>query len=340
MGNIDRREMVIHNILAAMGDTLDGSQMRTLENAVRMGLKGLQLEEECTQVSTALDDNNHIVNVFLASKKLEGCKDKTLEQYRLTARQFFEKVQKNFRDVGKNDVKLYLAYRMSQVNPTTLQNSKRNLSTFFGWLHAEGYIQINPVGRGGMRVPEPKGACLTAEEEVLVRDAAVGMKEAAMIDFLLSTGVRVGELVAMDIMDLDLARGTARFRGEKGSRKYRTVLLDAPAKRHVADYLDSRSDCNPALFVTDRMYGGHPKRMCREAVEKLCKDVGKRAGIAKPLTVHVFRRTFATRLADQGCPLETIQALMGHCQAGTTQRYIAQSDSRVVQAAAKYIHAA
>lgn len=337
---INRKEIVIHNILASMGPILEAIQLQRLENTIRQNLHGLTLEEECTQLSTWMDDNDHMVGVFLANKKLEGCKEKSLEQYRITATQFFRFAQKNFRDVTKDDVKLFLAFRMRDVKPNTLRNSKLNLSTFFGWLHAEGYITANPVPRGGMRVPEIENIHLTAEEEVLVRDACTTAKEAAMIDFLLSTGVRVGELEAMDISNIDFHRGTVTFQGEKGSRKYRTVVLDAAAKRHLEDYLSARADSNPALFVTDRTYNGLPKRMSKDGIEKLCKKVGTRAGLQKPLTVHVFRRTFATRLANQGCPLETIQALMGHVKAETTQRYIARSQERVVQAASKYFKAA
>lgn len=337
---ISNKEIVIHNILASMGPILEAIQLQALENAIRQNLKGLCLEEECTQLSTWLDDNEHMIRVFLASKKLEGCKGKSLEQYRITAQQFFGYIQKNFRDVTKDDVKIFLAFRMRDVKPNTLRNSRLNLSTFFGWLHAEGYISSNPVPRGGMRMPEIENIHLTAEEEVLVRDACVTAKEAAMIDFLLSTGVRVGELEAMDISDIDFNHGTVTFQGEKGSRRFRTVILDAASKRHLEDYISTRTDCNPALFVTDRTYNGYPKRMARDGIEKLCKNVGKRAGLQKSLTVHVFRRTFATRLANQGCPLETIQALMGHVKAETTQRYIARSQERVVQAASKYFKAA
>lgn len=337
--NISNKDAVINNIIAAMGTILNTVQLSVLENTVRQNLRGMKIEEECTQLSTWSDDNEHMITIFLANKKIEGCKQGSLEQYKGTAKQFFRYTKKNFRDITKDDVKLYLAYRMQTVKPTTARNSKLNLSTFFGWLHSEGYIKTNPVTRGGMRADESEQVYLTPEEEVMVRDAIQTPKEAAMIDFLLSTGVRVGELVEMDISDVDFSNGTVTFQGEKGSRKYRTVLLDATAKKHLMEYINTRTDCNLALFVTDRCYNGFPKRMERDGIEKLCKKVGVRAGLEKNLTVHVFRRTFATRLADQECPLETIQALMGHSKPETTQRYIARSRARVIQAAGKYFKA-
>ena len=160
------------------------------------------------------------------------------------------------------------------------------------------------------------------------------------MDFLLSTGVRVGELAAMNISDVDFAKGTVTFRGEKGNCRFRTVLLDVRAKWHLMDYLNERTDTDPALFVTDRRYNGAPKRMSKHGLETITKTVGKRAGLDKNLTVHVFRRTFATRLADAECPMEVIQELMGHSKPETTQRYIAKSHARVVQSAARYFNAA
>ena len=337
---ISNKEIVIQNIIAAMGPIMEAVQLQALENVIRQNMHGLTIEEECTALSTWLDDNEHVIKVFLASKKLEGCKRVTLIQYKTTAHQFFAQIRKNYREVTKDDIKVYLAWRMQFVKPNTLQNSKRNLSSFFGWLHAEGYISINPVSKGGMRIEEIENIHLTPEEEVKVRDVKKTIKEQAIIDFLLSTGVRVGELLAMDISDVDFSQGTVTFRGEKGSRRFRTVLLDARAKRHLMEYMETRTDKNPALFVTDRIYNGSPKRVGQAYMERICKNIGKRAGLEKNLTVHVFRRTLATRLADAGCPLEVIQELLGHKKAETTQRYIARSKYRVVQAAEKYFRVA
>lgn len=336
--NISNKDIVINNIIAAMGTILDSIQLQALENEVRKNLYGLKIEEECTALSVNLDDNEKVIRTFLASKKLEGCKLKTLEQYKCTARLFFGLVQKNYRDVTKDDIKVYLAHRMQQVKPNTLLNTKRNLSSLFSWLHSEGYISVNPVQKGGMRVDEIENIHLTPEEEVMVRDVQKTVKEEAIIDFLLSTGVRVGEIAAMNVNDVDFVRGTVTFRGEKGNCRFRTVMLDAAAKRHLVDYLNTREDNNPALFVTDRLYNGFPRRMSNHGLETITKSVGQRAGIKKTLTVHVFRRTLATRLADAGCPLETIQELLGHKKAETTQRYIARSQHRVVQAAARYFN--
>lgn len=337
---ISNKEIVIQNIIAAMGPIMEAVQLQALENVIRQNMHGLTIEEECTALSTWLDDNEHVIKVFLASKKLEGCKRVTLIQYKTTAYQFFGQIRKNYREVTKDDIKVYLAWRMQHVKPNTLLNTKRNLSSFFGWLHEEGYISTNPVKKGGMRIDEVCQIRLTPEEEVRVRDVEKSVKEQAIVDFLFSTGVRVGELAAMNISDVDFARRSVTFRGEKGNCSFRTVLLDAAAKKHLEDYLRTRTDDNPALFVTDRLYNGQPRRMRDHGIETVTKAVGRRAGLDKTLTVHVFRRTFATRLADKQCPREVIQMLMGHKKAETTDRYMGKSEERIIAAASKFFSAA
>lgn len=330
------KEMYIHTNIADMSDSLSIEQLHALEYTLRKNLKGKNIVNECTDLSTWVDDNEYIIKLFLTSKRIEGCKKSTLTQYKLTIKNFFLVVQKNYKGVRKDDIKMYLALRMKKVKQTTLLNTKRNLSSFFSWLNNEGYIDRNPVPKGGIRIDEVENVYLTIDEEVKVRDVEKNIKEQALIDFLFSTGVRVGELISLNKTDVNFSAGTVTFRSEKGTRKYRTVILDARAKQHLMDYLNTRNDGNIALFVTDRKYKGEHKRLCLAAVENITKSVGKRANIDKNLTVHVFRRTLATRLADQKCPLEVIQEILGHAKVETTQRYIARNHNRIIRDASVY----
>lgn len=143
----------------------------------------------------------------------------------------------------------------------------------------------------------------------------------------------------MDISNVDFAAGTVTFRGEKSDR-FRTVILDARAKKHLMAYLDSRTDNNPALFVSERLYNGRPRRLKKDAIENITKAIGVAAGLRKVLTVHVFRRTLATRLADKGCPLDVIQEILGHRSPLTTKRYIAQNQARIRRQVVQYMDAA
>ena len=143
----------------------------------------------------------------------------------------------------------------------------------------------------------------------------------------------------LDINNVNFAEGTVTFRGEK-NESFRTVFLDACAKRHLAAYLNSRTDNSPALFVTERLYNGQPRRLKKDAIEKVTKAIGRAAGLNKVLTVHVFRRTLATRLADKECPLDVIQELLGHRSPATTKRYVAKNVTRIRRQAVRYMNAA
>lgn len=329
MVNMDVRETVINNVVTAMSPLMEAIRLQMLEAALRNALHGLTLEKECTELSTEGDNTQYVIECFLANKKLENRAQGTIDQYKWTAQRFFLMVNKGYRQVTKDDVKYYLAVRQQQVGKNTVNNERRNLSSLFSWLHDEGLIEKNPVkcikGKWG---EETVMEYFSVEDEVAIRDVPCTVRERAIIAFLFSTGVRVGELHALNIADVNMSKGSVTFRGEK-SGKYRTVYLDYRAQKYLKDYLAARTDKNPALFVTERLYNGQPKRIPNAGFERITKQIVAEAGVSIKGTVHVFRKTFATRLADRGCPLAVIQELLGHADPATTgKHYVAKSQKR------------
>lgn len=338
----DIRENVINDVVTAMSPLMDSMELNMLEGAVRGALRGVKLEKECTELSTERDNTLHMLDCFVACKKLEGCRDGTLDQYRRTAKRMFSLVGKGYRDITKDDVRYYLAVRTPQVKPNTLVNERRNLSSFFGWLHDEGHIPVNPVKTIKVRGEDVEVIFFSVDEEIAIREVQCCLRDKAMIAFLFSTGVRVGELAAMDRSNVDLLNASVTFRGEKGrTGKFRTVYLDQWARRYLAMYLSARKDNNPALFVSERVYDGQPRRLGNAAIEKITKGIVKKAGVKTVGTVHVFRRTFATRMSERGCPIEVLQELMGHADPATTlKHYVAKTGARAKAEWAKYAYAA
>lgn len=328
---VDVREDVISKIVAAMSPTMDVIHLQMLEGAVRGALHGIKLEEECTELSTQLDNTWHVLQCFAANKKLEGCKEKTLEQYLRTAKKFFGTIGKGYKDITKDDARYYLAMRAPLVGPNTLVNEKRNLSSLFSWLHDEGYIPKNPLKNIKLTGKDTEIIYFTVQEEIAIREATCNLRDKAMIAFLFSTGVRVGELAAMDRNNVDLLNASVTFRGEKGrTGRVRTVYLDAWARWYLGQYLKARNDENPALFVSERIYDGKPRRLGNAAIEKITKGITARAGVDKVGTVHVFRRTFATRCVERGMAIEVVQELMGHADPATTLKYyVAKAGLRI-----------
>ena len=338
----DIRENVINDVVTAMSPLMDSMELNMLEGAVRGALRGVKLEKECTELSTERDNTLHMIDCFVACKKLEGCRESTLEQYKRTAKRLFELTRKGYHDITKDDVRYYLAVRAPQVGPNTLVNERRNLSSIFGWLHDEGHIPRNPVKTIKVRGQDVEVIFFSVDEEIAIREVPCCLRDKAMIAFLFSTGVRVGELAAMDRSNVDLLNASVTFRGEKGrTGKFRTVYLDQWARRYLAMYLSDRKDDNPALFVSERVYDGQPRRLGNAAIEKITKGIVKKAGVKTVGTVHVFRRTFATRMSERGCPIEVLQELMGHADPATTlKHYVAKTGARAKAEWAKYAFAA
>lgn len=338
----DIRENVINDVVTAMSPLMDSMELNMLEGAVRGALRGVKLEKECTELSTERDNTLHMIDCFVACKKLEGCRESTLEQYKRTAKRLFELTGKGYHDITKDDVRYYLAVRAPQVGPNTLVNERRNLSSYFGWLHDEGHIPRNPVKTIKVRGQDVEVIFFSVDEEIAIREVPCCLRDKAMIAFLFSTGVRVGELAAMDRSNVDLLNASVTFRGEKGrTGKFRTVYLDQWARRYLAMYLSARKDNNPALFVSERVYDGQPRRLGNAAIEKITKVIVKKAGVKTVGTVHVFRRTFATRMSERGCPIEVLQELMGHADPATTlKHYVAKTGARAKAEWAKYAYAA
>ena len=173
----------------------------------------------------------------------------------------------------------------------------------------------------------------TYSDEALetMRDQCGCIRDLVMIDLLASTGMRVGELVHLNIEDIDFENRECIVFG-KGSKE-RPVYFDARTKIHLKNYLDSRKDDNPALFVS--LLSPY-NRLEISGVEVRLRKLGKKLGIAK-VHPHKFRRTLATRAIDKGMPIEQVQQLLGHAKIDTTMQYAMVNQNNVKISHRKYI---
>ena len=164
-----------------------------------------------------------------------------------------------------------------------------------------------------------------------MRDNCENLRDLAIIDMLASTGMRVGELVGLNRADVDFESRECIVFG-KGSKE-RPVYFDARTKIHLKNYLDSRTDDDPALFVSLL------KPHCRlkiSGVEIRLRELGRKLGITK-VHPHKFRRTLATRAIDKGMPIEQVQKLLGHSKIDTTMQYAMVDQNNVKLSHRKYI---
>lgn len=309
----------INDIVCAMAMVLNNVQLQVLENALVDRLHGKTIQEECTELSTSFDDNEYILKVFAANKKLENLSDKSIEQYIRSTRNMLQTINKNYKDITTDDIKYYLAMYQSKnkVSMNTMSNMKRFLSAFFKWAVEEDYIIKNPVSKiKNFKQVHKEKEYLNAHEIAAMRASCLTLRERAILEFTLSIGCRVSELAALNINDIDFKDDVVSIYGFK-TRTYRKGYLTASAKLHLQNYLNSRADENIALFVASK--GSHA-RLGNSSLQHELQAIAKRAGIRKHVTVHLLRKTFATNLSAGGTRIEIIKELLGHADISVTEK--------------------
>lgn len=317
----------IVEIINAMSEVLNASQLRKLQEVL---LKALS-ENDMIQETTS---NEEYLQMFLNAKKIEGCSERTINYYQTTTSNFLKSINAKIQKITTEEIREYLVDYQSKNNcsKTTVDNIRRNISSFFSWLEEEDYILKSPMRRiHKIKATKIVKTIISDEEIEKLRDHCLNARDLAIIDLLYSTGIRVGELVRLNRKDINFNDRECIVLG-KGDKE-RKVYFDAKAKIHLQEYLDTRSDNNDALLVT--LDAPHV-RLKISGVEIRLRNLGKRAEVER-VHPHKFRRTMATRAIDKGMPVEQVQKLLGHSQIDTTMQYAIVNQSNVKESHRKYI---
>ena len=326
------KEKLITEIMQAMLPHLDNVRLVQLKQALEQTLSRYDVNE----VDSSIEEGNDrdLIEKFISAKRIEGCSEKSLKYYRATIEALVSAVGKNVKSVLTEDLRTYLTEYQNehQSSRVTIDNIRRILSSFFSWLEDEDYIIKSPVRRIH-KVNTTKNVKDTFSDEDLekMRDGCDELRDLAMIDLLSSTGMRVGEMVLLNRADINFSERECVVLG-KGAKE-RIVYFDAKAKLHLQQYLDSRIDDNPALFVSLR---APYERIKIGGIEHRFREMGKRLNIPK-VHPHKFRRTLATVAIDKGMPIEQLQQLLGHQRIDTTLHYAMVKQSNVKAAHRKFI---
>lgn len=325
------KEKVIKEIEQKMASILNNEQKEKLKEVLLYTFYNI----EVTSIKDELvEDTTDYAKMFIAAKRIEGCSERTLNYYETTIKTMVEKLSKKINSIETEDLRNYLSEYQAKNNcsKVTIDNVRRILSSFFAWLEDEDYIMKSPVRRiHKVKATQTVKETYTDEELEEMRDACIEIRDLAMVDFLASTGVRVGELVNLDRVDIDMQERSCVVLGKGG--KEREVYFDARTKIHLQNYLNSRTDNNPALFVSLlRPYD----RLKISGVEIRLRELGKRINIKK-IHPHKFRRTMATKAIDKGMPIEQVQVLLGHRKIDTTLQYAMVNQSNVRNSHKRFI---
>ena len=325
------KEELITDIQRRMLPYLTNEQLTHLRDVLDYTLRGVMItsaEQPEEQPET------DATSAFIAAKRIEGCSEKTLTYYQNTIEAMTAAISKTPQQITTEDLRQYLTNYQTQrqSSKVTIDNIRRILSSFFSWLEDEDYIIKSPVRRiHKVKTPKIIKEIYTDEELEAMRDGCETTRDLAIIDLLASSGMRIGEMTALNREDINFAERECIVFG-KGDKE-RPVYFDARTKLHLQNYLASRTDDNPALFVSLR---APFTRLQIGGVETRLKEIGERLQLSR-VHPHKFRRTMATTAIDKGMPIEQVQQLLGHQKIDTTMHYAMVKQQNVKLAHRKFI---
>ena len=325
---------IINKIKLRMAGELLPEQLKKLEEVLMEILENEKVPEK------SIKDNKNLVKQFISTKRIEGCSKRT-EDYYFSTLSFFEKnIKCDILFADTNTIREYLInyQKINNCSNVTLDTVRRILSSFYKWLEEEDYIIKSPMKRIH-RIKTPiiiKAAFSEEQIEVIRKTAAQNTRNLAIIDILLSSGIRVSELVKLNRSSINLNSRTCIVFG-KGA-KQRETYFDVRTKIELENYLKTRKDKNRALFVTSHKKSKHGAytRLTVNSIEKMIREIGEKTEIEN-VHPHRFRRTMATRAIDKGMPIEQVQVLLGHTKIDTTLRYANVQQANVRHSHQKYI---
>lgn len=261
----------------------------------------------------------------------------TYKNYLVDLQQFHSFVQEKYpriasdgegrlSEVDASVIREYVSRMYDSWSPSSMARKLASLRTFFNYCMRVGIVSSNPAKEVATpKIPKRVPKFLTVDEVFALLDAAagedvLGARDRAILELLYASGLRVSELVGLNIEDVDLKSGTVRVLGK--GRKERIVPMGEKARTSLDTYLQKRHQllgkvANEKGFFLNR----HGGRLTARSIERLLGKYIRRSGLQKSVTPHVLRHTFATHLLGAGADMRGIQELLGHSSLSTTQKY-------------------
>lgn len=327
---------VISSITKDMENSLTNFQLDKLKETLIINFENVEfiIKTKEYEKQQEKEENKKYIDMFISSKEIEGCSERTIKYYREIIGRFVDSIDESIKHTSTDKIRNYLSeYKNdNNCNSVTIDNLRRVLSSFFSWLEDEDYIVKSPVRRIH-RIKTLQAVKETFSDENIekMRDGCNSIRNLSIIELFISTGMRVGELVNLNISDINFEERSCIVLG-KGN-KQREVYFDARTKIHLLQYLNTRSDESEALFVSvKKPY----QRLSISGIELIIRKLGMDTDINK-VHPHKFRRTLATTAIDKGMPIEQVQKLLGHVKIETTLHYAMVNQNNVKISHRKYI---
>ena len=328
----DCRMSFIRDVELALSTTMEPEKIQLVTNVITKALSEYELTERCTDLVPYDDGNERILKQFAACLIVEGKSKGTVHQYVRICRKLAEQICKPLTEAGVYDVRYFLAKEMERgVSDSTRETWRAYLSAFFQWMTNEEIIQRNPIMAMNPIAYQGKEKKPFTDVEIdALRGACNNIKERAIVETLLSTGVRVQELVDLNLDDIDFHTMRVKVLHGKGD-KYRVVYTTRLTLKYLSEYLTKRKHTGTRVFLN--RFGD---QITTDGIRKLLIKIGDRAGV-DDVHPHRFRVTLASNLAARGMDVQDIQKILGHSQISTTMGYIVVDDRKTHAEYNKYI---
>lgn len=331
-------EKVIENVINEMAPHLNQEQLEHLSNVLYVNFHDKEITEQCTDlIPSGLEGDEAKIKMFIASKKAVNRKNNTLKQYTREIYAMLDFLGKRLEDITGMDLRYYYGIMREQrgIKMSTMQTRLHYLSSFWDFLITEELVHSNPVKKVGLlKMEKTIKKPYSAEEMEAIRTNCRTLRDRALVEFLYSTGVRVSELVSLNVGDIEMGKQELIVFG-KGSKERKTYLTDS-AKFYLRRYLQTRSkeedlEKRPLFVTLDKPHD----RLTVPGVQYMLRHLGERSGV-KNVHPHRFRRTIATDLLNRGMPIEQVKEFLGHEKLDTTMIYCAIKDESVQASHRKY----
>ena len=322
--------VLINNILRDMQKYCNARQLSELNKLLNKVIKNYSVTSEVAVDIDYEEFNETLINQFIKTKRLAGLAESTLTIYTDVIGYLIKFHDKGLADMNSDDIREWFNYLLLEkgTSPRTVDNYRRYLSSFYNFCNIEGLIFRNPMKKiKGIKQPKQVKQPFSNEEIVLLRNNCETLREKAIFELLLSSGVRVSELKNINREDLDFNNNSFYVIG-KGSKE-RKCYFNSSAKIAITNYLHSRKDTNAALFVS---YMSPHRRLGVSGIETSLRQLANRAGV-NDVHPHRFRRSFSCNLLSKNVPIQQIQVLLGHSKLETTKLYVVEDEDEI-----KYNH--
>lgn len=323
---VDYREEVlksIQNVLVSKDYSRE--TIRDITDAIVINLWDYDLARRTTQVAERDLSSEKLIKAFVCTLLTEGKSKNSAYMYQKLLQRLAMDSPVPIVELTTFDIIGWLAIAETKASLRTCENYRSYLASFYKWLKKERIIAENPMENiNPIKYMEEIKIPFSDIEIEKLRNSCGNLRERAELELLLSSGVRVSELSAMNINDINFNTMEVIVKKGKGN-KQRITYINEICSKYLKDYLSSREDVDECLFRT-RL----GKRVSTDSVEADIKRIGMRANV-EDSHPHRCRHTFATKLAKKGMDIKSIQMLMGHVSVNTTMKYISYSDSYIRQ---------